>query len=417
LESIKNEVKLPTPLNIKDFASETADIITRDILEKKLDEISQRTSERFAKDIIEMEKRGDANKILFLCFPFISNWLSYDFVKNQYNKLLKNFNIKDDYVFERASAEFQDKVAYSDYIRFSHPSYSEALPFILLDENGIPTKINTEIFSKVLIRLSDINRDTRIARDLSKTLSENFDKLPEKVRNGLLIKLADNNEKVLKEYEGTEILADEYPVRFIASAIAKNFDKLPENVQNLLFKLKDSKHSGLGIASAIAENFDKLPENVVQDLLFKLADKEQMSSYLVFSYMPSNFDKLPEKVRNELLIKLADKKEEAIFVASIVADNFDKLPENVQNLLFKLADNKETAPAISYAVADNFDKLPDKIRYELLIKLAGNKETASYVADTLSKNFDKISDNVRNLLFKILPENIRNQMLRKLEKE
>jgi hypothetical protein len=78
---------------------------------------------------------------------------------------------------------------------------------------------------------------------------------------------------------------------------------------------------------------------------------------------------------------------------------------------------EESAPAIAYAVADNFDKLPDKIRNELLIKPAENRETASYVADTLANNLDKISDNVRNSLFKILPENIRNQILRKLEKE
>jgi conflict system STAND superfamily ATPase len=72
LEYIKNEIKLPTPLNIKDFASETADIITRDILEKKLDEISQRTPERFARDIEEMKERGEICRILFLCFLLVS---------------------------------------------------------------------------------------------------------------------------------------------------------------------------------------------------------------------------------------------------------------------------------------------------------------------------------------------------------
>jgi hypothetical protein len=53
LEYIENdETKLPTPLNIKDFASETvgnSDILNKEKLFEIIDSKSQRTPERFAR--------------------------------------------------------------------------------------------------------------------------------------------------------------------------------------------------------------------------------------------------------------------------------------------------------------------------------------------------------------------------------
>jgi hypothetical protein len=175
-------------------------------------------------DIEETEERGEIYKVLFLCFPFISKWFSYNFVKSQYNDLLKKFNIKDDYAFEKAHIEFQDKLQSGNYVRFSHPSYSEALSFILPYENGI--------FSTVLIKLAD-NKGAAMA--VAYAVSNNFDKLPENVRNELLIKLADN-----KDAAGS-----------VARAVANNFDKLPLNVQNLLFKLADNKDAAVDIAGVL----------------------------------------------------------------------------------------------------------------------------------------------------------------------
>lgn len=63
---------------------------------------------------------------------------------SEYNTLIKDFHIKDDYAFESIRIEFQDKVNFGSFITFLHPSYSEALPYILSDK-----KINTEIFRSV----------------------------------------------------------------------------------------------------------------------------------------------------------------------------------------------------------------------------------------------------------------------------
>jgi hypothetical protein len=79
----------------------------------------------------------------------------------------------------------QDKIEFSDYIRFSHPSYSEALSFLLL-EDGVYTDINLEFFSTVLFKIAD-NKDA--VEHVAYAVASNFDKLPENVRNELLRKL------------------------------------------------------------------------------------------------------------------------------------------------------------------------------------------------------------------------------------
>ena len=273
LKAIKSETILPTPLNIKDFVMASRNVIEEEELLVILRKRSQKTPYRFAKDIDEMIKQGEREKILFLCFPFISDWFSIDFVKTEYNKLLTIFHIKDDYglSFGRARKALEDKIEVTAIyntkrIRFSHPSYAEALPFLLL-EDDIPTKINTKFFSKVLITLAD-NKDA--ASD-------------------------------------------------VAHAIDRNFDKLPENVQNLLFKLADNKNTASDVVYAIAQNFDKLPENVRNEVLIKLADNKDAARDVI-STVVDNFDKLPENIRNELLLKAIKCFEEVIRIKHDDAD-------------------------------------------------------------------------------------------------
>jgi hypothetical protein len=79
--------------------------------------------------------------------------------------------------------------------------------------------------------------------------------------------------------------------RAVAYGISENFDNLPENVRNeLLLKVADSKEAAGVVAEAVSSNFDKLPGNV-RNLLFKLADY---------------YDEIPENVRNQLLYELTN---------------------------------------------------------------------------------------------------------------
>jgi hypothetical protein len=216
LESLMNEVNLPTPLNIADFAIATSRrSLAREELLKTINIHSQYIAQSFARDIKYMGY-SQIDNILFLCFPFISDRFSYNFVRTEYNKLLRDFGIKDNYTFERACRKFQDKIEINDYIRFSHPSYSEALPFLLV-EHDMPTAINTKFFSKVLINLSS-NKDA--ASDVAEAVAKNYDKLPENIRNGILLKLAGNKDTA----------------RYVSEAVSNNFDKLPKTVKSKLQK-------------------------------------------------------------------------------------------------------------------------------------------------------------------------------------
>jgi hypothetical protein len=192
---------------------------------------------------MEMEEHGERYKILFLCFPFISDWFSTNFVETKYLELLKDLDIKDDYALKRIRAEFQDKIEFSYYIRFSHPSYSEALPYLLI-EREIPTKINDEIFGKVLIKL---HTDNFAASDVARIIASNFDKFPENIRN------------LLRDMEYNPDTTEA-----VAELIHDNFDKIPAkvlyelllNLTNIDYRFRDTTEA---VINSIAYSFSELP--------------------------------------------------------------------------------------------------------------------------------------------------------------
>jgi predicted negative regulator of RcsB-dependent stress response len=333
LEAIKDEKGLPTPLSIKNFAVATFDVEKEDELREKIEEKSKETEKAFAEEIKNMTD----DKILFLSFPFIYKSFKVEFVRVTYQELVKELNLKYAWEFGRIFNWFyEDKINIREkYIEFSHPSYFEALPYLLV-EDGYITRINREIFSKVLLKLSEKDE---AAEGVASAVAYNFDELPEDVRN-LLFKLSEKEEVAWA----------------VALAVAANFGELPENVRNnLLLKLSEKDEAAEGVASAVAYNFDELPEEVRNKLLFKLSEKDEAAED-VASAVAYNFDELPENVRNNLLLKLSEKDEAAEDVASAVAYNFDELPEDVRNkLLFKLSEKDEGAGAVAKAVAYNFD--------------------------------------------------------------
>ncbi len=354
-EDLKREVLefleedyLPTPLSIRDFVMATRDITTFEKLRNEIKNRSEKTAKTFAKEIENMSK----DKVIFLSFLFISDDFTVDFIRKMYEEMVKELNISDAWDFDKVFNWFRDdkiEVFLDSFVRFSHPSYKEALKHILVDKGGSFTEINKRIFSKLLIKLA-------------------------------------------KKEEATSN---------VAWVVAKNYDRLPDDARSLLFKLVEKEIAALGVAWGIAENFNILPDNV-RNLLFKLAEKEETARY-VAKAVAVNFSKLPENVRNDLLIILAEKEEAAPNVAWVVAKNFNRLPENVRNLLFKLAKKERTALSVALAVAFYFSRLPDDVK-SLLFELAEREETARHVAWAVVKNFDKLPKNVRNDLLIILAE-------------
>lgn len=148
----------PTPLNIKDFVYAIKD---KKEIQEILDEIekkSKQAAQVFANDIKAMEQNGELDRVFFLLLLFIFKRSFYGF-KARYEELLVEFDIdikSDEWIFERVRDYFQDdKIDTKDRnIEFSHPSYSEALPYLLI-KNNIPTEFNTRFFSRVLDNLAD----------------------------------------------------------------------------------------------------------------------------------------------------------------------------------------------------------------------------------------------------------------------
>ncbi|MCK4736755.1 MAG: hypothetical protein KAT65_30145 [Methanophagales archaeon] len=378
LEFIKDEKSLPTPLSIKNFAVASTDIEKDEELREKIEEKSKETAKAFAEEIKNMTD----DKILCLSFPFISDYFEVEFARETYKELLKELNLKDAWVFDRVLDWFKDdKIDCSgNHIGFSHPSYSEALPYLLV-KDGYTTRINSKIFSKLLFKLVEKDEAARI---VALEVEKIFDKLPEVVRNNLLFKLTEKDKAA----------------RVVAQVVAANFDTLPDDVRNLLFKLTEKDEAAWEVAQAVAANFDTLPDDVRNNLLFKLAEKDAAARE-VAQAVAANFDMLPDDVRNNLLFKQTEKDKVAGVVARAVAANFDTLPDDVRNnLLFKLSEKDAAAWAVAWAVAVNFDTLPDDVK-NLLFKLTEKAEAAGEVAWAVAANFGTLPDDVRNnLLFK-----------------
>ena len=142
LESIKDEKILPTPLSIKDFAVATFDIEKEEELREEIEEKSKETAKAFAEEIKNMSN----DKILFLSFLSIYDSLSVEFIRTTYQELIDELNLKDAWGFNRVLNWFRDDKINIDGedIRFSHPSYSEALKNLLV-EDGDFTTINKAI--------------------------------------------------------------------------------------------------------------------------------------------------------------------------------------------------------------------------------------------------------------------------------
>ena len=200
---------LPTLLNILNFVQQTVDVYGGDInkWKTKMKPFSEETPKAFAKEI--REEHYDLME--FLSFPFISKSFETAFVRSQYNELRRDKKNGDLPSFEQIATKFKDKISTKTYVSFKHPSYSEALPFLLeqkydtIEERQNPSPV-IEGFAKVLLKLVDTKEGSGA---VAVSVANNYDKLQPRFRQ-LLFKLAENGKAVW----------------FIVREIANNFEKL-----------------------------------------------------------------------------------------------------------------------------------------------------------------------------------------------
>ena len=180
LESMEDEDVLSTPLRIRGFAFDTVDVDRKDQLEEKIREKSEEVEMAFSREIKSMSD----DKILFLSLLFIFGYSKVGFIRRMYEEMVRNLCIRGACEFDRVLDWFKnDKVNVSVFLEFSHPAYFEALENLLV-ENGYITRINRKIFGRLLTRLAEKNET---AGDVAWVVAHDFDKLPEDVRNRLLM--------------------------------------------------------------------------------------------------------------------------------------------------------------------------------------------------------------------------------------
>ncbi|MDY6866251.1 MAG: hypothetical protein SVY15_09835, partial [Halobacteriota archaeon] len=297
LSAMKDGKILPTPLSIKDFALATFDKENIDEIEKEIKNKSKATAVAFAKEIKNMTD----DKILLLSFPFISSDFGVSFVKDVYQELTEELELKDAWGFDRVLNWFKDdkiNIKYwlrGEVIEFSHPSYSEALGYILI-EDGELTKINRDLFSRVLFKLSEKDG---AAGYVAWAVARNFNELPEDVRNQLLIKLSEKDDAA----------------GGVARAVADNFNELPQDVRNLLFKLSEKDRAAGGVARAVARNFNELPQDV-RDILDIDRIQESLQNYILENiddedYVLGIFSKAGTKIERDFLYEILGKLKES----------------------------------------------------------------------------------------------------------
>ena len=267
LEAIKDEMILPTPLSIKDFAVATYDIEKEKELREKIEEKSKETAKAFAEEIKNMTD----DKILFLSFPFISDHFKVEFVGASYQELVKELNFRKAWDFDTVLNWFNDdKInVKGKYLEFSHSSYSEAFESLLVEDD-----IAKAVFITVLHKLSVIDC---AAGSVALAVRNHFDKLPEKSRNDLLLKLAEKS-----KYSGAVMMT-----------VADNFDKLPKDVKNdLLPKIfkngivrrvhhEDCKKYSLNVDSAIKKILKDQEHPLSKSYLVE--DRDDICSVIRFS--------------------------------------------------------------------------------------------------------------------------------------
>ena len=311
LESIEDEKVLPTPLSIKDFAVATFNIEKEDELKEKIKEKSKETAKAFAEEIKNMTD----DKILFLSFLSIYDSLSVEFIRTTYQELVDELNLKDAWGFDRVLNWFKDDKINIDGedIRFSHPSYSEALKNLLV-EDGDFTRINKEIFSKLMLKLAEKRGDTIF---FLMAVADNFYELPEDVKTNILL----------------DLLKKDAAAWAVARVVANKPDTLPEDVTAWLFKLSEYDEAVWEVARAVVDSFDKFPDDARNKLLLNLSEKD-VAAWAVLFALVYNLDTFPDDVRNNLLLNLSEK-DAAVWWPNenAIAYNFDKLPANVRNSL------------------------------------------------------------------------------------
>ncbi|AKB80715.1 hypothetical protein MSBR3_0137 [Methanosarcina barkeri 3] len=382
LELLKLPNNLPTPLSIRNFCFASCDITDSLILKEQITEKSKETDISFADEI----NAFSADKILFISFPFISGSFRVKFVEEKYNEMIQEFGIKDALSFASLFKWFRgDKIEefkirndQTCRIKFSHPSYLQALKYLLATKEQ-STAIFPEIFFKFLQKLAE---DKNASRYIPRIIADNYTQFPKEIQS-LLFTLAQN--------ENTK--------KFVARTLVYNYSNIPNEAQALLQDLYFDENLKKDIARAITDYFYVAPKEI-QKWLFEMAQDDKIAGHLARAVI-DNYHEVSGDVKN-LIFELYGKGRFDEDIARAITENYSDLPDYLKCLLFNIIEKENSRPYVAKAIADKSKNIPVDIVEYILIKLSNDKACEKYVARCIIKNFDNTSDNLKNVLYKYI---------------
>ena len=323
-DSLKNKGTLATPLSIHDFVGATIKIENEKELRQEIDRYSQGVEIAFADEIKGLYDSGRKDRVLFLSFIFVSEYFEVDFVEKEYEKLKgENFEdferiLKEEYRVKIVEEGFEEPLmdiyedeqgnivmdekgyewrVYREMLMFSHPSYPNALTH-MLEHSGC-----RNIFCKVLKELANKKDDITISA-VACSIVKKINKLPR------------DTQKIMFKIANTRTGAFH-----VVSAIRENFNTLPENVRNdLLLKIADKEGTVSTFAQIITENFNNLPEEI-QNLIYRDNLQKELKELVEFYLFLANeegwarkFLKFikDEKFKQEILTKLSKDEDKSV---------------------------------------------------------------------------------------------------------
>ena len=275
MKKLQNPKILPTPLTIRNFVISTINTTDEGVFKSEIIHNSQETIQSFAADIQEMS----LDKILFLCLIYSEDF-PIDLLEDEYHRLVEYFEIKEAWEFEklfkwfiRDKIEISQDIEFSKVIGYSHPSYYDAFASCLVEKSGLPSRINSDIYSKILVKWSENKETASLTID---NILFDFNRLDIDISNEILLNLSRNHK------ESSTLML-----------IIKFYSYLTnETKESIFYLIQDSKIASEFVTLLEIESnltlLKNLPSKVFNNLFYELSlsiDTEALDNflYLVFT--------------------------------------------------------------------------------------------------------------------------------------
>jgi len=440
--AMEDQTVLPTPLSIRDFAIATANVNDFFQLETILKEKSEETETAFSKEIENMS----SEKILFLAFPYISEYFDPKSIKKQYKKGLGSLDIKDPLDFEQVFDWFiKDKINFNgSWVQFSHPSYSVAFKR-LLTKKGRVSQIFIELLQQLIENkfelraitraindnfdyisieklepmLITLSRENSVDAEVGEIIYDHIYQIPRSIRYKLIeiLSMSDRVAPVIVEIIGkVNYLAEKARINPIIKSFAvrglaadslaeflyERFDILDNEVkEDLVSKLSLFESSADTIAKLINEYFTEIEKNTINNVLLNLSYFEVAYKSLALT-INTHFKEIPKELIYQILGQLAEDDKCALVVSNIVSANFDDIAIEVRNqLVLSLSRKASAAKYVTEVLGDHFDDLPEGIRNQLIVRLINNMAVRSSLRDIILYNNDSLPAYITDIISRI----------------